>query len=144
MMGRAIWSRAKPIMYKIKAEFDYWGSTLAVSAMALMCIFLVAKWLGLVGDNDAALHPAGLNLYWTIGIFFVVTIGLFLLREVDRTAYGATEIIFSVFSFVVIARRAAVEYDLYTFFFTSACLIYVGVRGLDNVVTGVKARYRNK
>jgi hypothetical protein len=144
MTGRALWLRAKPIIDKSKKELDFWGRTLTVSAMALGCIFLIAKWLGLVSDNDAPLHPADVNIYWAIGLFCAVTIGLFLLREVDRTAYGATEIVFAVLSYVVIVRRAVIDYDLYTLFFTSAGLIYVGVRGLDNVVTGVKARYRNK
>jgi len=76
-------------------------------------------------------------------LFLVYAVALYLIRHYRRVSYGLAEIIIGAIGFFYIEDNMIIENPLLPILFQLSAAIYIGVRGLDNLVLGIKARLQS-
>jgi hypothetical protein len=120
----------------------FWNWVVDILIAAALLIFFACMFFAPLLFERFALqrYPQFENNSFAAGITFIVyMVVAFLVRQYRRVAYGLAECGFCLIGYVYLQSQRKFETIVPTVF-AAAGLIYVGVRGLDNIMVGVRAR----
>jgi len=122
-----------------------WTADAFIAVVVLLLFpFLVIPLVAVPTEDDWESRFRHLNpdvQYFYVPLIFLAYVAiLFLIRQYRRVAYGIAEVLVGIVGFFWVQKYTNLGAAGLSVFFQLAATVYIGIRGLDNIIVGVRAR----